>query len=373
MNIGIIIEKNLDDQKGGMEIYTYNLIKYLLKIDKQNTYFFIKGHSNTSFPRENEIKVNLGKTPVRKVLKNSFELPRIVKKYQLDIIHDPSQMGPFLLPMKAKKILSVHDLFSLTHPRLFNPKRAFYVYKYLLPQVLKRIDRVITISQNSKKDIIEYFPYLKSKISVISLAANESFKKTKSGNLGRVKRKYKLGFPFIFTLGTLSPRKNLINLIKAFSKLKAQGLEHKLVIGGRNWWRFESIFRGAHDLEKKGEIIFTGFILDRDLLYFYNLADLFVFPSLYEGFGIPILEAMACGCPVITSRISSMPEVAGNAALFINDPQNADEIAERIEEILNYSHLKENLVKKGYIQAARFSWEKTARETIKVYEKTCGL
>jgi len=367
MNIGIIVEKNLDGQKSGLEVYTYNLIKSLLMVDKKNNYFFIKDHQNAGFPKENEIKINLGRTPSRKVLKNSLDLPTIVEKYQLDIIHGPCQMGPFLLPMNAKKILTLHDLFPLTHPQTAPSRYTPYIYKYLLPQVLKRTDRIIAISQNTKRDLLNYFPNLKGKITVIYEAPDKSFRKIK--NLERVKRKHKLNFPFIFTLGILNPRKNLAALIKAFSKLKTQGLGHKLVIGGQKGWRFEDIFQQASELVKKGEIIFTGFIPNRDLPYFYNLADLFVFPSLYEGFGIPILEAMACGCPVITSNISSLPEVAGEATLFINNPQDSDEIARKINQALTNPGFKKDLVKRGFIQAAKFSWERTARETIKVYEE----
>jgi len=370
MNIGIIVEKNLDGQKGGLEVYTYNLIKNLLKVDKKNNYFFIKDSKNTGFPRENEIKINLGETPARKVLKNSFDLLTIVKRYMLDIIHDPCQMGPFLLPMKVKKILTLHDLFPLTHPKTAPSRYSPYIYKYLLPQVLKRTDQIIAVSKNTKKDILEYFPSLKDQITIIYEAVDKSFRKIK--NLEKTRRKYKLDLPFIFSLGSLNPRKNLVTLIKAFSKLKTQGLKHKLVIGGREGWRFENIFQQARDLVKKGEIIFTDFIPEEDLPYFYNLADLFVFPSLYEGFGIPILEAMACGCPVITSNISSMPEVAGRAALFINNPLDVDEIASKITQVLINSNLKKGLIKKGFVQAVKFSWERTARETIKVYEEACS-
>lgn len=367
MNIGIIVEKNLDDQRGGLETYTYNLIKNLLKVDKKNHYFFIKDRQNTGFPRENEIKINLGKTPARKVLKNSFDLPKIVKKYQLDIIHDPCQMGPFLLPINVKKILTIYDLFPLTHPKTAPSRYTPFIYKYLLPQVLKRTDRIIAGSKNTKRDLLNYFPHLKSKITVIYAAADKSFGKIE--NLKKIKRKYKLDSPFIFSLGILNPRKNLVTLIQAFSKLKNQGLKHKLVIGGQKGWRFENIFRQARELVKKEEVIFTGFIPNQDSPYFYNLADLFVFPSLYEGFGIPILEAMACGCPVITSNISSMPEVGGNAVLFVNNPLDAEEIANKINQILTNSSFKKDLVKRGIIQAAKFSWEKTAKETIKVYEE----
>lgn len=370
MNIALIVEKNLDDPKGGLEVYTYNLIRNLLKVDKKNNYFFIKDSKNTGFPRENEIKINLGRTPLRKVLKNSFDLPGIVKKYQLDIIHDPCQLGPFLLPMKAKKILTIYDLFPLTHPQAAPSRYSPYIYKYLLPQVLKGTDIIIAGSKNTQRDLLKFFPNIKGKTTVIYAAAEESFRKI--GNLERVKRKYTLDFPFIFSLGILNPRKNFITLIKAFSKLKTQDLKHKLVIGGKKGWRFEDIFQQARHLVRKGKIIFTDFIPEEDLPYFYNLADLFVFPSLYEGFGIPILEAMACGCPVITSNISSMPEVAGRAALFINNPLDVDEIASKINQVLSNPNLKKGLIKKGFVQAAKFSWERTARETIKVYEKVCS-
>lgn len=367
MNIGIIIGQNLDRPKGGLEVYTHNLIKNLLRVGQNNKYFFIKDNRNTGFPNINKITINLGKTPARKVLKNSFDLSGIVKKYQLDIVHDPAQMGPFLFSTNAMKILTIYDLFPLTHPQTSPSKYTPVIYKYLLPHVLKRTDVIIAGSESTKKDILRYFPSLRGKIIVIYAAADKSFRQI--NNPDRIKKKYNLNTPFIFALGTLSPRKNLLTLIKAFSKLKIRGFKHKLVIGGQKGWKYENIFKDASDLVEKNEIIFTGFIPDNDLPYFYNLADLFVFPSLYEGFGIPILEAMACGCPMITSNISSMPEVGGDAALYINNPLDTDELTDKIKKVLFEKGLKEDLIKKGLVQAAKFSWEKTARETIKVYEE----
>ena len=183
-----------------------------------------------------------------------------------------------------------------------------------------------------------------------------------------LKRRYNIDSQFILYVGNVESRKNVSLLIKSIYKLKKQGIKHKLVIIGARGFGFKQINELVIELKLSDEVIFTGYIPDEDLVKFYNAADLFVFPSLYEGFGLPPLEAMACGCPVIVSNTSSLPEVVGNAGILI-DPHDFDALAEEMYQILTNNDLKQNLSKKSVTRAKLFSWEKTARETWKVYEK----
>jgi glycosyltransferase involved in cell wall biosynthesis len=172
---------------------------------------------------------------------------------------------------------------------------------------------------------------------------------------------------FILSLGTIEPRKNLASLLEAYRVLRNQGSDLGLVIVGKKGWLYEGFFHRLRELGLENEVLFTGFVPDEDLPAICSAAELFVFPSLYEGFGLPVLEAMACGAPVITSNVSSLPEVAGNAALLV-DPASVRELTEAMAAVLQDEELRTSLQSKGPKQAARFSWEKAARETLAVYQ-----
>ena len=197
---------------------------------------------------------------------------------------------------------------------------------------------------------------------------NERFKPLNQKEVAEVKQKYNLDFPFILFVGVLQPRKNIPTLIKAYYKLKKEGIKDKLVITGGKGWQYKEIFETVERLNLQKEVIFTGHIPDDDLPKLYNAADLFAFPSLYEGFGIPPLEAMACGIPVITSNTGSLPEVVGDAGIMV-DPYDIDGLAKAMYEVLNNEGLKEEMVKKGLERAKMFSWKKCAKEVLDVYEE----
>ena len=180
--------------------------------------------------------------------------------------------------------------------------------------------------------------------------------------------KYSITGSFILFVGNISPRKNILALLQAFNKLKKRGIKHKLVIAGKKDQRYEQVLKTLNELNLGGEVIFTGYVPEEDLPKLYNAADLFVYPSLYEGFGLPILEAMACGTPVVASNVSSLPEVAGDAGLLVN-PQDVDALTNAMYKVLTDDKLKESLIDKGLERAKFFSWEKTARETLEVYKE----
>lgn len=210
------------------------------------------------------------------------------------------------------------------------------------------------------------------KITVIHLAAGEHFRPQAEPVIHSVLDRTGVRQPYILYVGSIEPRKNLIRLLEAFAQLRHWSTRWDLVVvGGRNIWKSSPVGETTEKLELKHFVHFTGYIPDSDLPGIYNGADLFVFPSLYEGFGLPVLEAMACGTPVITSNTSSLPEVAGDAALLV-DPYNVEEIAAAMRHVLEDSALANDLRERGLEHAKKFSWEKTARQTISVYEKVLG-
>ncbi|MBU2477196.1 glycosyltransferase family 4 protein, partial [Candidatus Micrarchaeota archaeon] len=319
MKIGIIAD-SIREKRTGIGNYTFNLIHELKKINtnnQKNQYYLID--NATSKTHVDSEKTIIIKNPLKKISKVYFwylytalKLRGIEKKF--DLIHNPSQAPTFF---KIKNnVITVHDIT----PILFPEKHSFIrslIYRLFMGRTLKNAKKIIADSESTKKDLIKVFKLPEEKIKVIYLGVNENFKIiTNKKKLDESKEKFSLFFPFILTVSTLEPRKNIPNLIRAFSTLKKEKkIRQKLVVAGQKGWKYKEIFDLTRKLGMEKEIIFLGYISEDKLICIYNLADLFVFPSFYEGFGFPVLEAMKCGCPVITSNVSSLPEVSGNAAI----------------------------------------------------------
>lgn len=367
MRIGILT-KSIDESPAGIGRYTFNLVKNLTKIDKKNQYFFIhyKKNGNKFYKDKNEILIKKYSLP--KIINDSIAF-LFFDKYKLDLVHEPSLIN-FLLPTKFKTIVTVHDIFFLISEKN-KIKRLFL--NFLYKTILYKTDKIIVDSESTKKDLVKYFNINELKITVIYAAVCREYKVIKNRNTEakRMRKKYHLSFPFILFVGTLEPRKNLPRLIEAFHKLKIRNsFKHKLVIVGKKGWNYKNIFEIINKLGEKENVVFTGYIPDEDLIFLYNTASLFVFPSLYEGFGLPVLEAMACGCPVICSNTSSLPEVAGGAAMMI-DPYKVEALINAMEKMLIDENLRKSMIEKGLKQVEKFSWINTARETLQVYNNIC--
>jgi glycosyltransferase involved in cell wall biosynthesis len=235
---------------------------------------------------------------------------------------------------------------------------------------VKQADRIITVSHNTRKDLLTLFDTDEDKIRVIYEGVSSDYHPIRDPDLlERLRRKYALPEKFILFVGTIEPRKNLVRLLEAFNKFKKnKSAAYRLVIAGGKGWLYDDVFETVEKLELQQDVIFTGYIPESELPLMYNLSDLFIYPSLYEGFGLPLLEAMACGIPVISSRVSSVPEVAGNAALLI-DPYDSDELTEAMSCVLEDRQVKERMIENGLMQTKEFTWEKTALETMNVYEE----
>lgn len=361
-NMRIAIDKSsfqTDHRVRGVGFYTERLIKALQKVDKRNQYiFFTRGE----------------------------KIPKC------DLLHYPyfdlfSLTLPFVKSVKT--VVTVHDLTPLVFPDKF-PKGAKGWIRYQIQrQSLRGVNAIITDSKNSKKDIVKFIGFPEAKIHVVPLASDEEFRKleTRSKKLEarnqmlKVRSKYGLPEKFVLYVGDVNWNKNIQGLIKAFHKLKFQSSNLKttaqnlkLALVGKAFLdetlpEVQKILQLFKILKCGKDVLRLGFVPTEDLVAIYNLAAVYVQPSFYEGFGLPVLEAMACGTPVVCANTSSLPEVGGKAGVYV-DPYDVNDIARGISEVLHYNDTYHcGKVEEGLKQASKFSWEKTARETIRVYEK----
>jgi glycosyltransferase involved in cell wall biosynthesis len=261
-------------------------------------------------------------------------------------------------------VVSVMDLSFVHFPQTFRRGELYQLTRWTKYSV-KMAKKVITISQSSKNDIIKTYKVDAKDVKVVHLGLKELSMETTPNNL----KKFGITGRFILFVGTLQPRKNIIRLIKAFSLLP-QDLKdtHQLVIIGRKGWLYEDILKTPSMLGVEDQVLFLESVTDRDLPLFYKKAEVFVLPSLYEGFGLPILEAMRFGCPVVTSNVSSLPEAGGDAALYFN-PEDIEDMKSTIEKVLNDKTIRDKMIESGRIHYKKFTWEKAAKEVLETLEE----
>jgi glycosyltransferase involved in cell wall biosynthesis len=276
----------------------------------------------------------------------------------VNLLFCPANIAPIWIPWGVKTILTVHDVRVKVFPETFSKGTRAY-YEFLYSATLHRVDRIITVSEFSKNEIIKYFPETKNKITVIYEAIDTN--KFKFLNLPREKQ--------ILMLGAIAKHKNVLNILKAFS-LAVNEIPHKLIIVGSKDSGLPIEEEVNEVLEKipSDRVIFTGKLSDEEIIELYNKSEFFVFPSLYEGFGFPPLEAMACGCPVIVSYISSLPETVGDAGLFV-DPYKLEDIANKMVLMASNQELRDELREKGFERVKNFSWSKAAKEHVDVFKE----
>ena len=374
MKIGIITDA-IDDRAAGIGTYVRNVVPEIVRLDKKNDYYLIHfDNSKNVFYKQfnnnkkvHEIIIPIKKLPFARETRKIIFMPKILNRYELNIVHEMAQIGPFFTKTNYKKIVSIMDIAAIILPKT-QPFISVIRHKFGLPIILRNVDKIITISENTKKDLLKYFKISKEKITPTLLAADKSIIRiTDKNKIHLFKKKYDIDYPFLLFVSTLEPRKNIIRLLKAFSKAKEE-IPQKLIIVGRKGWKYHDISKTIKRLKLEKDVVFREKIANNELPLFYSTADIFVYPSLYEGFGIPPLEAMICGCPVITSNVSSIPEVVGNAAELIN-PYNIGELKDSIIKLANNKELRGKLSKRGIEQAKKFTWKKTAEKTIKIYEE----
>lgn len=270
---------------------------------------------------------------------------------------------------KIPTIVSVMDLSYLHYPQTFKKNDLYQLTKWTEYSV-KKAKKVITISNSSKNDIIKYYKVRPEKVKVVHLGLkNLSMNAPSEKDL----KEFGVNQKFILFVGTLQPRKNISRLIEAFSRLpKEISSDHQLVIIGKKGWLYEDILSAPEKYNVKDKVVFLDYISDEDLPNFYRKAEVFVLPSLYEGFGLPVLEAMRYGCPVITSNVSSLPEAGGDAAQYF-EPEDVDDIKKSIEKVLTDRSLREKMIERGREHYKKFTWEKAAKEVLSAIEEVAGV
>ena len=370
MRIGIN-GKFLVTKRTGVQRVAYNLISEVLRVDNENEYFIFTGHQFKPHAQWVSDRVHIVASSIndgvsfRNLWWEQFLLPRLAKKYKIDVLHSPANISPILY--RGRTVVHIHDLCFIVNPGWYSFGFRTW-YNFLIPRLLQRADIVTTNSNNSRNDLIQYCGVEPKKLRTLSWAVDRDFLPA-GGNEIREKENFeKEHQDYILYVGSLQPRKNIKQLVMAFARfrhLHPKSRTKLILIGGES-----PLFPEVklNSLEFGDDILFKGFVSDSELRCFYRSARLFVYPSFYEGFGLPPLEAMAMGTPVITSDSSSLPEVVGDAACKVS-PHSVTKLAQAITEVLGDRALQRRLVRKGYRRIMKFNWVKVAKRTQLIYQE----
>lgn len=356
------------EQETGNETYIINLIRSLSQFDNHTNYFLYSPH-----PESLEVCQPLTERfYIRTVPTNAaptrilWGLPREAARDQVDVLH-----VTYVAPPKTSIpiVATVHDISYALFPETFS-MRDKMILGTLVPRTLKKADAIITVSESSRKDIVERYGTPAEKIAVCYQPISAQHRQlADSAAVALAQATYGIAGRYVLAVGNLQPRKNLPRLIRAFASVKRAGLyDGKLVLVGRSKWRESAIYDEVRELGLDDDVIFTGYVPEEDLVALYNAADVFVYPSLYEGYGLPPLEAMACGCPVVTGNTSSLPEVVGDAGIMV-DPLSEDALADAIARLVGSPELRRELSQRGLQRVQRFTAEEAARVTMDVYQR----
>lgn len=362
----LIDASTIEQSMSGIGWYAYSLIKELMALNEVQLGLSVILNSGTHS--------NIDKMPIdlkRVAYVNRFRRllpvePSCLRAFDADLYHETNYVP---LPYKGKAIVTICDMSYRLHPHHHPWHRPLYLR--LFQNRMTRADRIITISHNSKQEIMDILKIPEERISVTYLGAAERFRPVEVQEEKQKVLRARYGLPeqYILYVGTIEPRKNLERLVKAFYQFHNENpvSNIKLVLAGGLGWKYEGIFEQIKRLHLADRIICTGYVDEQDLPNLYNLALLFVYPSIYEGFGLPPLEAMSCGVPVISSNTSSIPEVVGDAGILV-DPYSVNDLAKAMTMVVESSTLRETMASQGLQQASRFSWHQCALDTLKAYE-----
>ncbi len=349
MNIGFITD-SIGSANTGIGYYSFNFLKSL----------YVLGHNITIIDsvKKNELEkyckdflIIKNNFLFLKTLLWHFFLLKKIKNKDFDLVINPS-FFPNVVGRVDNLIFTVHDLSMIKYPQHTKFGKGIY-YKIFLPSTLKKSKKILADSLSTKKDLVEVFNTKKEKIKVFYPVLDKIFRKINNQQLkNKIKKRYSLPDKFYLYVGTIEPRKNISGILKAFD-LTFEATRIPLVIVGKKGWKNNKIRKAFDSLKNKDKVLFTGYMDREDLPVLYNLATIFVFPSFYEGFGFPPLEAMACGCPVITSKNSSLGEICGNSVIYV-DPYNYSKISQKMIEMSSNKHLLNELISRGIKRSKKF-------------------
>ena len=375
MKIGIDIRVLLDQRYSGVANFSFHLIKNLIKLDKQSAYyFFYNSFKKLKAPFfSDKVKVKTSRYPNKFF---NYIAQKIFKRPQLDTLIGGSDI--FYLPhfnfasfsSNTKKVITVHDLSFLHYPEFFSLRKNLWHRALNLKKNLKNFDTIVAVSEHTKRDLIELLQIPAEKIKVVYPGVSDKLSADiEESSLDSVRKKYQLQSDFILYLGTIEPRKNIVGLIDAYNLARNSGLKADLVLAGSWGWKTKNIKKKWKSSPYKKDIKFLSYIEEAEKPALYKLARLFLYPSFYEGFGFPPLEALYFSLPVISSNVSSLPEVLADSALLI-DPNNSLEIAEAIRTLWTDTAYRQRLIDKGLERVKKFKWSSTGEKYLEIFYET---
>jgi glycosyltransferase involved in cell wall biosynthesis len=367
MLIGIDANEGNVEKKVGISEYVFELLHEFQKLSHSARTFeiYLKSIPSKDFPEKNSNWKYTVFGPSKFWTQFALPLKLYTQKDKPNVFFSPAHYAPRFSPIPS--VISIMDLAFFHFPELFTKRDLYQLHSWTRYSILNA-SQVLTISNATKSDIIKLYNIPKERVTVIYPGIkNHETKGTFS--MKELQEKYTISSNFILFIGTLQPRKNIERAIEAFSLVKkTSSRDLQFVIIGKKGWKFEDILNAPAKYDVEKDVKFLDFVPDSELPTFYKNAKLFLFPSLYEGFGLPVLEAMGFGCPVLTSNVSSLPEAGGDAAHYV-DPNDSQAIADGIKKIIEDSAYRKSLIAKGSIQVKKFSWEKAAKETLSVLEE----
>ena len=371
MRIGIEAQRLYRKNKHGMDIVALELIKGLQKVDKENEYFiFIKEDEDKQILEATDnfhlVELSSSVYPIWE----QYTLPKAVKEYKIDLLHCTANTAP--LKVDVPLVVTVHDIIFLEHINL--KKGTWYnrignLYRrWIVPKLIDKCAMITTVSDYEKENIKNYFKLDDSNIQTIHNGVGTHFRPISDNNeLSNIRSKYSLPERFILAFGNQDPRKNFANNLDAYVKVRRAGHDIKLVVTDVKDSYLDGLLQSMDATDLATDIVKLGYVPNRDLPYIYNLAEIFVFPSTRESFGIPVLESMGCGTPVVSSETSSIPEIAGDAAILVS-PYKSDEIFEGVRKLLENKDLYADMREASIARAPLFSWEASARKSVEMYQ-----
>jgi glycosyltransferase involved in cell wall biosynthesis len=352
----------------GNEVYIRNLLNEFARVDRSNQFiaYVAKPHAEASLPARIETRW-VSENPYKRL---ALDLPMHVRRDRPDLLH-VQYTGPVFT--RVPLVVSVHDVSFLEYPRYFTRFRAAQL-KLTVRRTVERAAAILTPSEFSRGAILRHYRLDQDKVVVVHNAVASEFRPIdRQMAQGAIQRKFGIPGPFVLTVGDLQPRKNHLGLVQAFEELLRTHpqLPHRLVFVGKETWYSKDLHRAVVKSRIAERVHFTGFVEDADLVQFYGACDVFVFPSFYEGFGLPILEAMACARAVVSSNTTAMPEVADGAGILF-DPDSTEQMTRALRDVLVDPELRVRLERLGSQRAAAFSWERAAERTLEVYSLVAG-
>jgi glycosyltransferase involved in cell wall biosynthesis len=379
MHIGInaqLLSLGQNYRNGGVSRYIRYLLTELAKKPGEHKYtVYVNGqdvieHLKAQHPQITYISASWSEArPMERVLWEQRTLPSLLHQHHIDVLHSPVNVLPIRIPRHCATVVTLHDLAFLRYPEVLTRARSIY-HRLFTIRSLRRATKIIAVSESTKHDAHDLVGIPQERMHTVYPCIDKSFSNVSEiGKVQAFRQQQGLADGYILYLGTLEPRKNITTLIDAYQKLRQDyGIREKLVLAGSKGWLYDAIFARVHELGLEAEVIFPGFVADSEQVLWYQAASAFAYPSLYEGFGIPVAEALACGIPVVTSNVSSLPEAGAQIALCV-DPQSIEALSKALYQALTDTKLQEICRLQAPSVAQKFSAQSMAQQTIAVYEQ----